>query len=82
MINVLKGMDCDRVELRKALRNKYPDRNVLSDEGLRKRVERYIPKFEDLDLIELRDGKYCWKHEGFKGFETDEEKKAHSRMLI
>ncbi len=82
MINTLKKMDRDKGELRKVLRKKFPDPILLSDEGLRKRVERYLPKFEDLDFIELRGGKYCWKNEFFKGFGDDEEEKAHSRMLI
>lgn len=81
MISVLKAMCRDRGELRKALREKYPDRDVLSDEGLRKRVERYIPKFEDLDLVELRGDKYCWKNGGFKGLD-DVAKTLHSRNLI
>ncbi|MBA7713922.1 hypothetical protein ES703_122933 [subsurface metagenome] len=81
MINVLKEMARDRGELRTALREKYPDRDVLSDEALRKRVERYIPKFEDLDLVELRGDKYCWKNDGFKGLD-DEAMTLHSRNLI
>lgn len=81
MINILKEICRDRGELRKALRKKYPDKDVLSDEGLRKRVERYIPKFEDLDLIELRGDKYCWKNDGLKEFGI-RAMMLHSRKLI
>lgn len=79
MINALKKRPRNKKELREILGMRFPE---LSLGAVRKRVDRFLTRFEFWDLIELRDGKYCWKNGGFKGIEDYGARLTHSSKLI
>jgi hypothetical protein len=56
----------------------------LSDDAIRKKLERALGEFGELGLVEERDNKYCWYiyTNVSKGHEDYTAKLEHSRLLI
>jgi len=80
LVDALRERCCSKEELISILESLLPNR---SKEALRKRVERFLSKFEELGLVEKRGDKYCWYFYPHLGAGEDLHAKVeHSKKLI